>query len=186
MGMEPEPPNWADMMIAWGTVALAFFTMLLAVGAAVALWQLKESRSARNAHVALEMSDRWQSDRFKGVREKVDTFVAAAPAGNWAQTMWDLKTNNAAEYRSLLEEPDWFEYLGVLEKHGGIDFKVVRDAYGITVSRRWKKWRPVVEHLRDHLPNPTAYRNFQNLAEKIEEAEAKHERKRIRKLRKSR
>ncbi|PRC47479.1 hypothetical protein C6A85_84745, partial [Mycobacterium sp. ITM-2017-0098] len=163
---------------------LAFFTLLLAIGAAVALWQLKESRSARNAHVALEMSDRWQSDRFRLARQQVDDLAAGAQGGNWAQTMWDLKTNNPAEYRSLLMEPDWFENLAVLEKHGGIDFKVVRDSYGITVSRRWEKWHPVIEHLRDNLPNATAYREFQKLELKIREAEAKHERKRMKHERK--
>ncbi|MGV0796055.1 hypothetical protein ABQF26_03750 [Mycolicibacterium elephantis] len=170
-------PNWAEAMTAWGTVALAFFTMLLAMGAAVALWQLRESRRARNAHVALEMSDRWQSGRFRRVRQKVDDLAASAPEGNWAQTMWDLKTNNPAEYRSLLMEPDWFENLAVLEKYGGIDFKVVRDSYGITVSRRWTKWHDVIHYLRDNLSNRTAYREFQKLEKKIQKAEAKHERR---------
>lgn len=177
-------PNWAVVLTAWGTVALAIFTLLLAIGAGVALWQLKESRSARNAHVALEMSDRWQAEGFREVRKKVDGLAAAAQGGNWAQTMWDLKANEPSEYRSLLGEPDWFEYLAVLEKYGGIDFKVVRDAYGITVSRRWNKWRPVIEHLRNNLPNATAYRNFQKLELKIRMAEAKHERKRMKQERK--
>jgi hypothetical protein len=77
-------------------------------------------------------------------------------------------------------EPDFFENLGVLEKHHGIDFKIIRDTYGIFVSRRWDKWRPVINMLRDDLANTTAYAQFQRLDEKIQEAEVKHARKRRR------
>lgn len=173
--MELTNPNWAEAMTAWGTVALAFFTMLLAVGAAIALWQLKEARRARNAQVALEMSGRWTSGRFRRIRQQVDGLAEAAEGGDWSPTMRHLLANDPAEYRSLLVEPDFFEHLGVLVKYGGIDFKVVRDSYGITVLRRWDKWHSVIGLLRRELKNPTAYGQFEKLAERIRKAEAKHE-----------
>lgn len=181
MEMEASGPNWAEIMTAWGTVALAVFTLALAVAAGFALVQIREVRRARNAQVALEMSARWTDAAFRRVRQKVDE--AAKGEGALKQAMLDHYNSGADEYRSFLMEPDYFEDLGVLVNHGGIDFDVVRDSLGITVARRWDKWRPFINHLRDEIANPTAFSRFEDLAKRIREAETLDERNRRRRRR---
>jgi hypothetical protein len=167
--MEKSGPNWAEVMTGWGTLALALFTLLLAGGGAVALLQLREARAARNAQTSLEMSARWRDPVFQRVRQQIST--ASQSGGGLTQAMLKYYAAGAEEYRSFLMEPEYFEELVVLMKHGGIDFDVVQDSFGATIPHRWNVWRPFIEHIRREVEDPAAYIRFEYLAQRILEAE---------------
>jgi hypothetical protein len=86
--------------------------------------------------------------------------------------MIDHHANLTDDYRLLLMEPDFFEDLGVVVDHGAIDFQIVVDSLGRTICLRWDVWRPFVQYLRDERDMKTAFKGFQDLAVKIQEAEA--------------
>lgn len=168
--LEPVSPNWAEVTTALGTVALAVFTLALAVAAGFALFQVNEARRARNAHVALEVSSRWSDQNFRRVRQQVD--MANRGEGKLLEAMKAHYRQGAEQYRLFLMEPDYFEDLALLVNYRLIDFAVVRDSLGITVARRWDVWRPWIEYVRNEIPNATAFSLFEGLANDIRTAEA--------------
>lgn len=171
-------PNWAEQTTAWGTVALAIVTGALALAAFCALRQIeiateqiKEARRDRNTQVAIEFATRWNDAAYRKVRTEVDR--AEKRPGGIKQAMIQHHQELTEDYRLLLMEPDFFEDLGVVVNHGAIDFELVVDSLGRTICLRWKVWKSFVEHLRVERDMPSAFSAFADLAQKVEEFEAK-------------
>ncbi len=55
-------PNWADQLVAWSTLALAIGVLLAFVGVLLARQSVKESVKTRHAQIAMEMTQRWDTD----------------------------------------------------------------------------------------------------------------------------
>ena len=52
---------------------------------------------------------------------------------------------DAPEAYVLYRELDYFEQLGALEEHGGLDFGLVRMMLGQRLVERWELWAPSIE-----------------------------------------
>jgi hypothetical protein len=44
----------------------------------------------------------------------------------------------------LYRELDYFEQLGALEKHGAVDFEMIRTLLGRRLIDRWELWQPAI------------------------------------------
>jgi hypothetical protein len=180
--IDPTGPNWAD-------IVTAFSTLLLAVAAVLALFAIVESRRARNAVQMTELSRRWDEETRLQVRRKVCEYAknglprrpfrtplrfgadswTTSPAGPYRlrECVSRLKQENAPEYRELLTEPNFLEDLAILIDAGGIDFKIVNQSLGPTISYRWSLWKPSAYWLRDLKNDPRVFRDFELLAKRI-------------------
>jgi hypothetical protein len=172
--IDPTGPNWAEIATGIGTVVLALATLVLAGAAIAALRQIGEARRVRNAQVAIDAFQRWNDEGFRRVRAEVDK--AANQPGGLKTVMLGHREAHSHDYRRLLMEPDYFEDLGILIKYQAIDFRIVRDSLGTTVVHRWSQWKPFIDRLREEPRNRIAFCRFQELAGRIEQAEAADER----------
>lgn len=75
---------------------------------------------------------------------------------------------NSAETYILYWELDYFEQLGALERHGGIDFELIRTLLGLRLIERWEMWQPSI----DAIGGSAAYQMFERLVSKMRAAVA--------------
>jgi hypothetical protein len=178
--INPTGPNWADIVTAVSTFALA-------VAAFLALAAIFESRRARNALQMTELSRRWDEESNRQVRRKVRDYaenglprrLLRSPmrfgVGGWTTTstepdrlkecMLRLREDNDPEYRELLTEPNFLEDLAILVDRRGIDFRIVNRSLGYLVADRWALWKPTIDVFR--ADDPLNFCEFEKLANRI-------------------
>lgn len=74
--------------------------------------------------------------------------------------------DNSREAYVLYRELDFFEQLGALEKHGGLDFELIRSLLGHRLVERWELWQPSIEAMG----GTAVYPMFERLVNKMRTA----------------
>jgi hypothetical protein len=74
---------------------------------------------------------------------------------------------NSVHAYVLYRELDYFEQLGALEKHGAVDFEMIRTLLGRRLIDRWELWRPTMDAIGG---GEQAYPMFDHLVTKMRAA----------------
>jgi hypothetical protein len=158
-----------DITVALAAVGSALANIALTVAALLALRSIGESRRDRNATAMTDLSQRWDNDHFRGVRDKIQEFSGLGPdAGiRLRDKMNELRREGNSDYRKLLTEPGFLEDLAISIKYGGIYFDIVRDSLGYIVWDRWCLWQQTVADLRTQKNERTVFEHFQQMAYQI-------------------
>ena len=156
-------PNWAEQVTAIATAVLAIGAVG-AIGAAVfAAQQVREARIGREAEVASEFFRRWSDDPMVETRRLVASYDSPEALRD---ALVRHTASNDTEAYVLYRELDYFEQLGALEEHGGLDFGIVRMMLGQRLVERWELWAPSIEAIG----GADVYPMFTRLAEKMRDA----------------
>lgn len=166
LAMTSPESSFVDVTVALATVGSALANIALTVAAVLALRSIGESRRDRNAAAMTDLSQRWDSEHFRGVRDDIQVISGLGPDARTRlkDRMIELRSQNGPEYRKLLTEPGFLEDLAISIKHGGIYFDLVRDSLGYIVWDRWCLWSETVVDLRKHKKEPTVFEHFERLA----------------------
>jgi hypothetical protein len=158
-------PNWAEQVTAVATVVIAVGAVGAIGAAVVAGQQVREVRIGRQAEVASDFFTRWSDAPMVETRRLVASY--GSPEELRDALLRHVAANDTEAY-VLFRELDYFEQLGALEEHGGIDFELVRALLGRRLVDRWQLWEPSVTALG----GPNVYPLFARLARKMEKATA--------------
>jgi hypothetical protein len=135
-------PNWAEQVTAIAT-AVSAVGLLSAIAAVVfAARQAREARAGRQAATAVEFIRRWNEDALVETRHLVAQFRTPQALRD---AMKRFAAENSVQAYVLYRELDYFEQLGALEKHGGVDFEMIRTLLGRRLIDRWELWQPTIE-----------------------------------------
>ena len=156
-------PNWAEQVTAIAT-AVSAFALFGAIGAVIfAAKQARETRLGRQAETAGEFFRRWNEGPLEETRRLVARFETSEALRD---AMVRFIAENAEEAYVLYRELDYFEQLGALEKHGGVEFELIRSLLGPRLIDRWEMWRPSI----DVIGGGGAYPMFERLVAKLRAA----------------
>jgi hypothetical protein len=158
-----------DVIVALATVGSAIANIALTAAALLALRSIGESRRDRNAAAMTDLSQRWDSEHFRGVRDEIQERCGlGADAGiQLKDSLIELRRDGDPLYRKLLTEPGFLEDLAISIKYGGIYFDIVRDSLGYIVWDRWCLWQQTVADLRTQKNEPTVFEHFEHMAYQI-------------------
>ena len=157
-------PNWAEQVTAIAT-AVSSLALLSAIGAVIfAARQARETRIGRQAETAVEFFRRWNESSLEETRRLVAQFETPEALRD---AMVRFIAENSERAYVLYRELDYFEQLGALEKHGGIDFELVRSLLGQRLIDRWEMWQPTIEAIGGR----STYPMFDQLVAKVRAAE---------------
>jgi hypothetical protein len=157
-------PNWAEQVTAIAT-AVSALGLLSAIGAVVfAARQAGEARAGRQAATAVEFIQRWNEDSLVEARHLVAQFQTPQALRD---AMKRFIAENSVQAYVLYRELDYFEQLGALEKHGGVDFEMIRTLLGRRLIDRWELWRPTIDAIGG---GGQAYPMFDHLVTKMRAA----------------
>jgi hypothetical protein len=150
----------------WPAWITAVATGLLALGASIALFQLREARRTRHTGAAARMSSRWDSQEYIEARKHIDAYEdTMALRDAFALAMTDRTSD---ERYVFLRELGFFEELGAMEKLGAISLRWIDETMHDLVLDRWELWHPSIEELRKDLPQEEGvYKNFELLIGKL-------------------
>ena len=156
-------PNWAEQVTAIAT-AVSAIGFLSAIGAVVfAGQQAREARTGRQAAAAVEFIRQWNEAPLVETRHLVAQFQTPQAL---ADAMTRFIAENSVQAFVLYRELDYFEQLGALEKHGGVDFEMIRTLLGRRLIDRWELWQPAIGAIGDG----QAYPMFGRLVAKMRAA----------------
>jgi hypothetical protein len=157
-------PNWAEQVTAIAT-AVSSLGLLSAIGAVVfAGRQAREARIGREAATAVEFFRRWNDGPLEETRRFVAQFQTAEAL---REAMTRFIAENSVQAYVLYRELDFFEQLGALEKHGGVDFEVIESLLGRRLIDRWEMWQPTIEAIGGN----DVYPMFERLVAKMRAAQ---------------
>ena len=155
--------NWPEQVTAIATAVLAIGAVG-AIGAAIfAAQQVREARIGREAEVASEFFRRWSDGPMVETRRLVASY--ATPERLRDALVRHTAANDTEAY-VLYRELDYFEQLGALEDHGGLDFDLVHAMLGRRLVDRWELWEPSIHAIG----GTDVYPMFTRLAEKMRSA----------------
>jgi len=127
----PAPnDNWAGGVTAWATVAIA-------LGAIVALFQLREAKKTRHTEAAAGMSSRWETDEYVDARKEIDKYEDSMAIRD--ALIFYMK-ERSPERHLLLRELSFFEELGAMEKMGATSLRWINETMRDLVLARWTFW----------------------------------------------
>ena len=156
-------PNWAEQVTAIAT-AVSALGLLSAIGAVVfAARQAREARAGRQAATAVDFIRRWNEDSLVEARHLVAQFQTPQALRD---AMKRFIAENSVQAYVLYRELDYFEQLGALEKHGGVDFEMIRTLLGRRLVDRWELWQPTI----DAIGGGQTYPMFDRLVTKMRAA----------------
>jgi hypothetical protein len=156
-------PNWAEQVTAIAT-AVSALGLLSAIGAVIfTARQAREARAGRQAATAVEFIRRWNEDSLVEARHLVAQFQTPQALRD---AMKRFIAENSVQAYVLYRELDYFEQLGALEKHGGVDFEMIRTLLGRRLIDRGELWQPTI----DAIGGGQTYPMFDRLVTKMRAA----------------
>lgn len=156
-------PNWAEQVTAIAT-AVSAVGFLSAIGAVVfASQQAREARTGRQAATAVEFIRQWNEAPLVETRHLVAQLQTPQAL---ADAMTRFIAENSVQAFVLYRELDYFEQLGALEKHGAVDFEMIRTLLGPRLIDRWEQWQPTI----DAIGGEQVYPMFGRLVSKMRAA----------------
>jgi hypothetical protein len=139
-------PNWAEQVTAIAT-AVSALGLLSAIGAVVfAAQQAREARTGRQAATAVEFIRRWDDDPLVEARRLIAQYPTPQAL---ADAMTGFIAENSVHAYVLYRELDYFEQLGALDRHGAVDFEIIRTLLGRRLIDRWELWKPSIDAIGD-------------------------------------
>lgn len=124
----------------------------------------KAAEISRNAVATAEFLRRWHGDALCKARQLANrqpTYAALEKAYLEAR---DARSDDFFVYESELA---FFEELGVLYKHDGIELSWIRDSLGSTVIWRWEVWELTILGRRAEFDSNSFYSNFEDLVKTL-------------------
>lgn len=148
-------PNWAEIVTAIGTAVVA----LGLLGAAI---QVRESRRSRYASIAVDIAKTWGKADLTEARG----ILAGITAENLSVEFERLRseTPRPDRYFVLLREPNFFEWLGVLQRFGWIGCDWIEETVGEVLLESWEKWEITIDRMHAIEPTSALFDNFRDLA----------------------
>jgi hypothetical protein len=148
-------PNWAEIVTAIGTAVVA----LGLLGAAI---QVRESRRSRYASIAVDIAKTWGKADLTEARG----ILAGITAEDLSVEFERLRneTPRPDRYFVLLREPNFFEWLGVLQRFGWIGCDWIEETVGEVLLESWEKWEITIDRMHAIEPTSALFDNFRDLA----------------------
>jgi hypothetical protein len=146
----------------WTDVVTAIASGIAAAGLVLVLVQVREARRSRDAATTADFSRRWDEVPVKDSRDAVLKLGSAQAV---ADEFNRLRTDKDPKYSGFLAEPNYYEDLAVLCRHGALDKRIVRDSFGTLISERYESWKLVIAELRK--TDPKNYEHFETLAKEM-------------------
>jgi hypothetical protein len=157
-------PNWAEQVTAIAT-AVGALGLVGAIGAVIfGAKQAREARIGREAEMAVEFFRRWDEEPLVQARRLIAQYETPEELRD---AMTQFIALNSEEAYVLYRELDYFEQLGALEKHGGVDFELIRTLLGRRLIDRWELWKPSI----DAMGGSGTYPMFDRLVTKMRAAQ---------------
>lgn len=151
--------NWTEIT-AIATCVLAAGLVGAFGAAAFAAQQVRETRLAREAQVAVELLRRWNEDPLVDARRLVGRFKSP---DELRDAFASYVATNAPEAHVMYRELDFFEQLGALERRGVVDLELIKLLLGRTLIERWDLWQPAIREAH----GPAVYPLFGELVAKV-------------------
>jgi hypothetical protein len=152
--------TWQETVTAVGSIATAAFAFLVVI-------QIYQNRLSRDAAVTIDMARRWDEKLVREARIAVNDLSRE-------QLLVAIRENTKTadpRYMKLTTEANYYEDLAILCRHKAVDLEIVRDAWGDSITDKWKKWEMAIEWLRQPDPNiprdPLIYEHFDWLAREM-------------------
>lgn len=158
--------HWAAGSQAIGTLLGGAGFLAAAITAAVGLRGYRSSERNRNAEIAAELLKRWQSPELYEARCLVNSFARRDDLK--AAYLEAVGERNSREFHIFEQELAFFEEVGVMWRLRGVRFEWIQSSIGTIIRTRWYQWQPAIVESRLIYRQPTAYENFQRLAEELE------------------
>jgi hypothetical protein len=162
-----EGTDWA----AWMT---GIFTAVLAIGAWVALFSLKDAKRTRHAATITDLSRRWDEPAATDARRRTGDYDAAALLGLVRRVYLPAPTatdeERLADVDELFRLGRWvnlLETIGVLFREKALSDRVIFRLWGGQIVSAWTKWEKPVVWMRDWERRPGIYENFQCVDERM-------------------
>jgi hypothetical protein len=179
-------PNWAEICTAVGTLLLVLTAVLAGI---FTLLGIRQTRRIQHAQTFLEISRRWNEEKFRQGRVRIRGYYDASkkPEGDKPQDVTTeldkLKVKNEEEYWESLMTPDFFEIMAMNIRHNSITFEMVYDLMGSIICLYWKMLSHHIHVRRTELNNTKIFVEFENLAYQMGKAaniteKSKHKRRR--------
>ena len=159
----PPGPTWTDKVTAWATLGTALGVIAAGIAAAYAAKQVAESKRARHADIAVDMSRRWDETGLVSCRQGLREMTPEAVKNLYV----DAYAKKDPGYFDMQLLPNFFEDLAVLEKMRIVDLEWIDETLGGATMNYWRQWRLAVEADRVSRQGPKLFENFEKLAEKI-------------------
>ena len=161
-------PTWTDVgtfVIALAALAFLFVSTWYtrkAVGQAAdyARRQIFEAREASQVQLLTELWRQWETEMYQAPRKQ----LAHLDPGELKTAIENSLSSDLNDFYALIRIPSYFELLAVLVNEGRIRTSVVKELLGSPAIQSWEQWEDTVDFLRDWNNQPTAFRNFQQLA----------------------
>jgi hypothetical protein len=164
LAAEMPGPDWAVQLTAFATLATA---VILLITALVAATQVDDARKTRHAQLIVNLSRRWDeittSEELytKYSRDKLVELVSKIYASG--ATEQERKV-----FVALIELPTLIETIGVLEREENLALRIIDELWGLPIRHTWAAWESAVARLREVSSAPSAYENFERLAQRLE------------------
>ena len=156
-------PDWAEQVTAIATAVNAIGLLSAIALVVFASQQAREARVGRQAEMAVEFIRRWSDGPMLETRRLVAEFETPQALRD---ALAVFVAENSADAYILYRELDYFEQLGALERHGGLDFEFIKTLLGRRLIDRWDMWQPSI----DALGGRAAYPMFDRLVSKMRAA----------------
>ena len=151
-----------------GEIWIAVGTAIIATAAVVALVltpsQIAEARRSRRAQILTTLAAEWASPLMQEARLRLSQLGTSEKL---FETLKAAREQRTEEVLTVLRLPMFFETLAVLVDAGSADYDDVRRIYGSDVRRQWQLWESSIVFLRIDQGQPSMYREFQDLAERL-------------------
>lgn len=169
-------PDWGTAMTGIATVVLASvgFLTLIIVGSA-----LEDGQKTRHGELVTDLSRRWDETQIVqsqqvflrySDRQLRDLFGKAYARGSVQNPPPALTNKEASDLLALQAVPNLIDTIGVLYIDGALSLKVIDLMWGVEIRRLWLDWRRAIRVSRRLANSGAIYRNFQVLAERLEDA----------------
>jgi hypothetical protein len=157
-------PSGSGLEVAQWFTGLA--TLLIALGAGAAWFQLRDSRQTRLTESSFKMMERWES---AAVQEAIVEHESYDDQVFLKLFLGDYQRHPVGTdfCKTFIPELDFFEDLGALVNHGGLSYEWVDEIFGGILLRRWEVWAPCIDSMRRVGADPRLYDQFEWLTAEI-------------------
>jgi len=169
--------DWATL----ASIATCITCIATFFGIPVLVWQIIGAKKTLNTKTCCNLFEFWMSKEMEDKRwlckEKI---IWPREEGKW-ETATDFKkmldqiereSGKATRdeiNKALFGIWDFFEHMGVLVKHGGLDIKVAQEYWRDVMPHYWEPFEPVIKAIREDQKKPHMLENFENLYRELKD-----------------
>ncbi len=151
-------------------IANLALTLSFIVGLIFGIVQVRSAARDRRERLALEALHNFQTRDFVELLQYVN-------AHHLPPTFHEMRALPVAEQTLLIQFAQEMEHLGILVAERFITMDLVDKTLGSFVTTSWKKYKPMIQNMRETQQDPFASEYYQWLSERIEERMRDHPRR---------